>query len=413
VIRQFNYDGGGYEGSSSYHLFSLELAISAAILLHGQYDAFSPPVLRRLVLAARFASALTRPDATIARLGDDDSGRLHRWGSDSVPRELCALTALLTDTPDLAASAADATTAAEWLWGGDAVPRLDELASRAVTAPKAAMSFPRTGLHVLRTERTHIVVWSRDPSPPAMLAHGHSDHNSVDIWCDGTHLLRDPASGIYVGDRAVRNRLRASSAHSTLTLDDVELSPFRSEDLFFMPARTRGRRLDWFTSVAGSHVVTTHDGFRRLSDRPMHRRSVALDAATSTVTIQDAVVATRPPGREHRVTAWWHWGDEPGSVSRRDLGARVLWMWRVGACIVELTVPVGARVVPSEPFQWSPSYGCIERGRRSVVYYNGELPFQTTLRILAAPAGSRHTHQPHDRIPQVNHGDPHPPQRGL
>jgi hypothetical protein len=413
VMREFHYDGGGYEGSSSYHLFSLELAIGAALLLHGQNDTFAPRVLHRLVLAARFASALTRPDATVARLGDDDSGRLHRWGSDSAAHELCALTALLTDTPDLAVAAADATTAAGWIWGDDAVPRLDELASRVVATSKASMSFPRTGLHVLRTERTHIAVWSRDPSPPAMLAHGHSDHNSVDIWCDGTHVVRDPATGIYVGDRALRNRLRSSSAHSTLTLDDVELSPFRAEDLFFMPARTRGRRLDWFASAAGGRVVTTHDGFRRLSDRPMHRRSVTLDAATSNITIQDAVVATRFPSRKHQLTAWWHWGDEPGHVSRRDLGAWVLWTWSIGPCIVELTIPAGASVVPSEPFPWSPSYGCIERGRRSVVRYSGLLPFQSTLRIFAAPGGNRETNRAYDRIPQQNYGNLRRPQGDL
>ena len=52
-------------------------------------------------------------------------------------------------------------------------------------------------------------------------------------------------TGIYVGDAALRNRLRATEAHSTLAVDGREITPFDAGDLFFMPPSARGRRVEW------------------------------------------------------------------------------------------------------------------------------------------------------------------------
>ena len=383
VLRQFHDDGGTYEQSTAYHLFTLDVVLGSALLLRGQGVTLPATVAERIRAAARFAAAIARPDGSIPILGDDDSGRFHRWGNQPAVRELCSLAALLLDDPELAIAAADSSTAAAWLVGSDAPGRLRALASRHGN-PSTSQSFIRTGLHVLRAPRWHVAVWSRNPNPPAMLAHGHSDHNSIDVWCCGDHVLRDPGTGVYVGDTTLRNRLRATGAHSTLAVDGQEVSKFDASDLFFMAPTTRGRRLEWSRSNRFQSVTTTHDGFRRERGRPTHVRCVALDVVGNALTVWDEVGVITQDHSPHRVQGWWHWGAEPSDVRREVHGQVTRWRFRVFAVNVELDLPTAAEFLISEPYPWSPRYGVVETGRRSAVEYRGLLPFRVGLRLYRA-----------------------------
>jgi hypothetical protein len=286
----------------------------------------------------------------------------------------------MLDDPELAVAAADTFTAAAWLTGSDASARLKALAL-SHRGPVNSRSFRRTGLHVLRSPDLHAAVWSRDPSPPAMLAHGHSDHNSIDVWCCGDHVLRDPGTGIYVGDTALRNRLRATEAHSTLAIDGREITPFDASDVFFMPPSTRGRRVEWSQSSHHQSVTTTHDGFRHLPSRPFHLRCVALNPATNELTVWDEVRGITQDSSYRLVQAWWHWGAEPSDVVRNDYDHVARWRFRISRVRVELHLPIEAEFMMSQPFPWSPRYGVTESGRRSVVVYRGPLPFRMALRL--------------------------------
>ena len=380
ILRQFHGDGGSYEQSLPYHLYSLDVVLGCALLLRGQGVELPNRVAERLRAAARFAGTIARPDGTIPILGDDDFGRFHRWGNQPAVRELCSLAALLLDDPELALAAADTFTAAAWLTGGDAPARLKALASPH-PVPVTGRSFRRTGLHVLRSPGLHAAVWSRDPSPPAMLAHGHSDHNSIDVWSRGHHVLRDPGTGIYVGDASLRNRLRATDAHSTLALDGREITPFDASDLFFMPPSTRGRRVEWSKSSDLQSVTTTHDGFRHLRSSPVHLRCVALNVAIDELTVWDEVRGITQDLSYRLVQAWWHWGAEPSDAARDEYDQVARWRFRVSGVRVELHLPIDAEFVVSDPFPWSPRYGAVETGRRSVVRYRGRLPFRMALRL--------------------------------
>jgi uncharacterized heparinase superfamily protein len=147
-----------------------------------------------------------------------------------------------------------------------------------------------------------------------MLAHGHADDNTVDIWCAGTHVVRDPGASVYTADPDLRNLLRASGAHSTVTLDGKEICEFRPDDLFFMPPSTRGRRLRLEVTTSAQTAVATYDGFRALPGAPLHRRSLTLLRDTGVVVVEDDVRSTRASSTPHRVTAWWHWGDAQRDV---------------------------------------------------------------------------------------------------
>lgn len=384
VLRQFRADGGGYEQSTGYHLFSLELLLGCSLLLHSQGREWPAPVQERIRQAAHFAGALARPDGSVPHLGDDDSGRLHRWGRDPAVSEILALAAVLFDDPQLARAAGRATEALGWLGGEAACDRLEVLASQALTPP-TAQCFPATGLYVLRdAPNCHLTVWSRNPRSPAMVAHAHSDHNSVDIWIGGTHTLRDPGTGVYLGDLETRNLLRATPAHNTIAVDGVEVNPFPQKDPFFMPANTHGRCTAWHEDASFGTVTVTHDGFRDLRGGPCHQRTVCLDVERGLVAIIDQVSCARPRGVPALVEAWWHWGAEPSDERQDTLDGAVRWSFRVGGVAAQLYLPAGTEFTLSEPFPWSPRYGVVLPGRRSVIRQRAPLPFRMVLHLSYA-----------------------------
>ena len=126
-----------------------------------------------------------------------------------------------------------------------------------------------------------------------------------------------PERECHLGDIQLRNRLRATGAHSTLSLDGLEVSPFHPSDIFFMPAYTRGRRVEWSRGDRYQCVSTRHDGFRKLRGSPMHLRCVVLDVAGDELEIWDDVDVTTRDLSTHHVRGWWHWGGEPSDI-RRD-----------------------------------------------------------------------------------------------
>lgn len=381
VGRQFRDDGGGYEQSTGYHLFSLELVLAATLLLRGQGEQWEPAVRHRIHQAARFAASLLRPDGSIPLLGDDDSGRVLQWSSDSRARDVCSIAAAVFDDPELARAASPATTAVAWLLGEASAVRLRHMVGEASRPPRR-ICHVSTGLHVVRDGgRVHAVLWSRDPRRPAMLAHGHADHNSVDIWI-GEHLVRDPGSGVYLGDPAMRNRLRRSGAHSTLTIDSAELTRFCPDDLFFMPATTCGALAEWRDTAAVTSVATVHNGFRHLAGAPVHRRSLSLSRLTRELTIDDEVIESSPGGGMRLINAWWHWTKEPILIRTEEVSATRRHHWlTVGPMTIRLDLPTTATLVAAEPFPWSPHYGVIAPGRRTAIRYHGVLPLHMTLQI--------------------------------
>jgi hypothetical protein len=51
--------------------------------------------------------------------------------------------------------------------------------------------------------------------------HGHLDALSFEAWIEGEPAIRDSGTGTYTGDPALRNALRAITAHTVVIVDDI------------------------------------------------------------------------------------------------------------------------------------------------------------------------------------------------
>jgi hypothetical protein len=75
---------------------------------------------------------------------------------------------------------------------------------------------------------------------------------------------------------------------------------------FLWGRRAHARCLAWEPRIQGGKVIAQHDGYTRLADPVLHRRTLELDGPSRIVTIQDDIVAGGP----HETTAYFHLAEE-------------------------------------------------------------------------------------------------------
>ena len=230
VPEQVLADGGHYERSPVYHLVVLRDLIEIRTVLGA--DWLTAPIDRMI----RFASALSRPDGAPALFNDG---------------------------------------------GLDIAPRLD------LPTPEPGLAvFPETGYVVVRTARLWLALDCGPPSPPFLPAHAHADALSFQVWWDDAPALVDTGTPTYEPGPE-RDRLRSTSAHSTVELDGASQ---------FVP---------WGAFRAGAlpDVGLAALGERKIEARVVWRNGLAhvrtLEWSESAVVVRDRIDGT---GR-HRVTS--------------------------------------------------------------------------------------------------------------
>jgi hypothetical protein len=287
---QFNRDGTSFEGSTSYHRLSAEMAVYCTALLVGRPDGLAglpPDMGRRLAAMAAFTDAVTGPDGTVAQIGDNDSGRFVKLTPSRPDRALDhrhLMDAVLGLVPGVALRASPspgidrAVIAA--LAGGAALPlpsaapirregpsgeshavqtvvdRIGRLPERAraryvIPAPGQDLrsglrlsAFPDGGYYVAASDRIHLVVRCGAIGHHGHGGHDHDDQLSFDLWLDGLHVIADPGTYLYTPVPAMRNRYRSAADHSgprTSGPDAVDLEAYP----FQLHGATPGVCLAW------------------------------------------------------------------------------------------------------------------------------------------------------------------------
>ncbi len=275
--RQILADGAHFEGSTSYHRFTLELLLLAELYARARNESLGiSSLLHRMfvVLRGQLTSAGEDP-----RFGDGDDARVLTM----VPRSphehapLTVLGALLFDDPDLAAS----------LDGEEALWIFGRLPTAPPSNPSSAARFVQGGLQILRSPRWYVAMRSGSYGQKGIGGHAHNDQLSIVANLDGAPLIVDGGTGSYSGDPLLRNLLRGTGAHSTAILGGQEQSPIHFERLFALPDRAGGRMLALEDLGNRALISAEHGGYLRLPSKVTHRRRVCLDRDLEQIKIID------------------------------------------------------------------------------------------------------------------------------
>ncbi len=133
--------------------------------------------------------------------------------------------------------------------------------------------------------------------PDYLPGHAHADTLSFELSLAGQRVVVNGGTSVY-GTGPERHRQRGTSAHSTLVMDDSDSSEVWGG---FRVAR-RARILNGMTAETDGAAVAcaSHDGYRRLPGRPIHKRTWRLSSGG--LEVEDEV---RGNGR-HKLELMFH-----------------------------------------------------------------------------------------------------------
>jgi hypothetical protein len=355
IRRQVHADGGHAELSAHYHRYTLDFYLLALAVARVTGDAAASPHFERAATRlAGFAHTLSDRRFHLPQLGDDDGGQLLPiCGSDARDAgPALALAATMLSRPELS----DGRPHEEVVWLTGTAPAATRVPDRRTSA-----WLPDSGYVVARTWRGDHLVMDVGRLGYLNAGHAHADALSVTLTVAGRPLLIDAGTGCYTVDPALRDRLRSTAAHNTVTLDG------RSQSEPAGPFHWRSQAcatLD--TAQLTSHfdyVEASHDGYGAGG----HRRQLLARAGCW-------IVVDWVGGSEQRhATAHWHL--DPAWRVQQIEGSRVRLQHASGARVWMLT--------PGRTFE---SYTGDPNGLGWYAPAYGALRPTTTLRITAAAA---------------------------
>ncbi|MBC7791525.1 MAG: alginate lyase family protein [Anaerolineae bacterium] len=298
-------DGGHSELSSMYHrIVAGELS---EWLLVARRNSISIPdaLAERIARMASVTAALSRPDGTVALLGDSAA-------DDNYIR--------------FDPARRDARHLNYWLLPEPSVP-----ASRAVTTTTELLTLlPDMGYAVIRDQITdakvHITVdvgqFIRNPAPD----HGHCDALSFELYAGDRPLLIDP--GVFFPNRDAgpwRQYFRGTSAHNTVSIDGREQSELLAmsdvgdrAEVRLLGSSSAGRTATVRASVRPYWAATAAD--------VLHTRAIRYTSPGS-IDVEDDITGAG----EHTLTWHYHFAadldvsmDEERGCEARDSGGRIV-----------------------------------------------------------------------------------------
>jgi uncharacterized heparinase superfamily protein len=316
IEEQICADGGHFERSTMYHALALEDALD----LHNLERAASSSGIEETAMPIApmrdWLAAMRHPDGEIALFNDAAIG--------------------------IAPSPAELEAYAHRL----GLPLLG-------AAPPS--SLPVSGYERLEMGPAVVLADVAPLGPDYLPAHGHADTLTFEMSLDGRRLIVNSGTSVY-GLGAERLRQRGTSAHNTVVLDGQDSSEvwggFRVARRATVSGRQRQDRADEMLLTA------THDGYRRLPGRPVHRRTWRL-------TGDRLAIADNVEGGFTQAEAMLHF--HPGvRVERRC--SDIIATLENGR---EVVIAVAGALVSIEPCLYHPEFGLAIESHKLVARMTG------------------------------------------
>jgi hypothetical protein len=222
MFEQVYPDGVNFEASTSYHRLVTEMFLSAVILAQLNGHTFSTIFMDRLEKMLEFIMTVTRPNGTVAQIGDNDNGRLHRLKVWDPPerewvdfRYLLAIGAVLFERKDFAQAAEDQWEEAIWLLGKPAAGLRQSAEYDHSPLHLRTRQFADAGICVVRHDDWHVTVSAGPVGQNGKGGHAHNDALSFELYANGQAWIVDPGTYVYTFDYEARHLFRSTGYHNT------------------------------------------------------------------------------------------------------------------------------------------------------------------------------------------------------
>lgn len=245
--EQILKDGGHFERSPMYHALMLEDLLDLIQLAACFEDCLPAPDLAEWRESAtsmlRWLRAMTHPDGGIAFFND-------------------AVNAQALAPKDLEYYAASLNLGGDQSWAN------------------GLLVLESTGYVRAETAEVTLIMDVGEVGPDYIPGHAHADTLSFELSLFGKRFIVNSGIDRY-GVSAERLRQRGTAAHSTVVVDDENSSEVWSS--FRVARRARPFGLEVRECNGSQRICCSHDGYRRLNGKVVHRRCWQLEGDTLTI----------------------------------------------------------------------------------------------------------------------------------
>jgi hypothetical protein len=316
AVLQTFADGVNREQAVWYHHAVADMLTLAGLLARANECDFDAGYWGALESMLEFLASIMDVSGGVPAIGDADQGVLLRLAPTApdmrpwpgVYRSLLATGAVLFHRPEFRVKAVEFDDKSRWLLGDAAASRFETLDVSQARLP-VRRSFPHAGYYILgdeleTPEEVRIVADAGALGYLSIAAHGHADALAFTLTVGGKPFLVDSGTFAYHTERAWRHYFRGTSAHNTVMVDGEDQSLFAGAFLWLQHAQTT---VDEFVCSPGlQRLVAHHEGYRRLTDPVLHRRTWRYDTSSATLEVCDELLCAGT----HQVRIFWHFAPE-------------------------------------------------------------------------------------------------------
>jgi hypothetical protein len=300
-------DGCTREQALGYEFFVLQFYIFSGVIAGKAGEEFPREYWAKVEQMLEFLGALSEGGDKLPLFGDCDDGYVLNLGSSQHDTSaLLCIGAVLFGRQDFRALAGAYREPAHWLLGGASRARFNAIPGGPSGLPLQSRAFSDSGYYLLQSgeansrNRISVLFDCGELGLGSIAAHGHADALSFSLRAFGVDVLVDPGTYDYFTYPVWRNYLRSTRAHNCVVVDDADQSEMLGP--FLWGTRANARCLRWEPQSQGGSVSGEHDGYTRLTDPVIHRRTLELDDASGTLTIRDEIDARG----SHAIAVYFH-----------------------------------------------------------------------------------------------------------
>ncbi len=333
ALLQILPDGTPAEQAFGYAPFISDLFVVASAAAEQIGASLAPEAMNRLYMMSRFLTIMSGFPGGTPHVGDSDDARVIDFSGGKDDRFLASRVAVacLLGDPGLIPLDVLPDERAFWLLGpsralspemrkprdgrSDKAVEVTEGATKHFSGGGGAVSdtstrdpsvcvdattFPDGGYYILRNRKISVIMDAGPLGYGPLAAHGHADCLSIIVSAFGRRILDDPGTFRYHGDADLREVLRATAAHNTLTLDDRSQSI--PAGLFIWTKKAEPGVVSLQQHGEIRWLTAEHNGYFPV----VHRRTTLLVAGTFCV-VSDSLRSVESPAGSGVMQGFVNW----------------------------------------------------------------------------------------------------------
>jgi len=332
VEHQHHPDGVNKEQAIHYQMFAFDFFLLAGLLGRDNGFDFPRDFWQMLEKSAEFIATMCDHDGHVLHIGDSDDGKAIVLSGPPTTEveDILATSAVLFQREDFKRKAGRFTEMSFWLTGEKGKRQFDSLNEE--TADNCdSRRFDQGGYYVLtggKTSKTKLIFDCGPLGFDSLAAHGHADSLSFILSAYGQPYFIDPGTYTYIASDPFRDYFRSTAAHNTVVVDRQDQSQIAGPFLWSHKAHSYFE--EWTSDARQDRVVGWHDGYQRLQDPVIHRRSIEFNKTSEIVKINDVLEAVS----SHEIAVYFHLA--PRCEIDRVEQAR--WLITSGSKTIELVI---------------------------------------------------------------------------